>query len=112
LIEAVVTVYHDRDSQWEFPDWVVPIKYPQFLKPLLMQSARTRGKAQHELAGRLGRDIVMTTKSIINKMAIAAALGQRATRTFRLRDFLDGREVLHLAYTPDSSRDWPGSPTP
>lgn len=99
--EAIVTVYLDRDSAWEFHDLVIPIKYPQFLRPLLEQSERTVGMAKHELVGRLGRDIISTSSSVINKMAIAAALWQKAETTFSLRDFLAGRSVLHLAYTPD-----------
>src|SRR4051794_28062407 len=98
---AVVTVFLEKGSAWEFHDLVIPIKYPQFLKPLLVQCATTRGMATHELVGRLGRDITSSASSIINKMAIAAALWQKATGTFSLRGFLSGSEVLHLAYTPD-----------
>ncbi len=98
---AIVTVYHDRRSAWEFHDLIIPIKYPQYLRPLLEQSPFTIGMAQHELVGRLGRDIVTTSSSVTNKMAIAAALWQRAEGNFRLRDFLDSRQVFHFAYTPD-----------
>jgi len=98
---SVVTVFLEKNSAWEFHDLIIPIKYPQFLKPLLEQCATTRGMASHELVGRLGRDITSSASSIINKMAIAAALWQKAPDTFSLRKFLAGREVLHLAYTPD-----------
>lgn len=98
---SVVTVYLERDSAWEFHDLIIPFKYPQFLQPLLLQSPLTMGKAKHELVGKLGRDIVSTASSVMNKMAIAAALWQRAERTFSLREFLDNRSVLHFAYTPD-----------
>ncbi len=101
LTKGIVTVYHDRNSDWQFHDLIIPIKYPQFLKPLLMQSVRTNGLAQTELVGRLGRDIIATTSSVLNRMAIAAALWQRSTETFSLRDFLDQRAVLHFGYTPD-----------
>ncbi len=98
---AVVTVYLEKHCAWEFHDLVIPIKYPQFLKPLLMQCPSTRGMAEHDLVGRLGRDILVTASSILNKMAIAAALWQKADATFSLKQFLDRREVLHFAYTPD-----------
>lgn len=98
---AVVTVYLEKHCKWEFHDLVIPIKYPQFLKPLLMQCAATRGMANHELVGRLGRDIVSSASSVVNRMAIAAALWQKAEGTFSLKQFLDRREVIHFAYTPD-----------
>lgn len=101
ITQGIVTVYHDLGSDWQFHDIIVPIKYPQFLKPLLEQSPRTRGISQHELVGRLGRDIIATSSSVVNRMAIAAALWQRAEDAFSLRDFLDRRGVLHFAYTPD-----------
>lgn len=98
---AVVTVFHEKGAPWEFHDLIIPIKYPQYLKPLLEQCPSTRGMAQHELVGRLGRDITSSASSVVNKMAIAAALWQKAPDTFSLKRFLAGREVLHLAYTPD-----------
>lgn len=101
LTQGIVTVYHDRNSEWQFHDLIIPIKYPQFLKPVLMQSVRTKGLAKNELVGRLGRDIVATTSSVLNRMAIAAALWQRADESFSLREFLDRKEVLHFGYTPD-----------
>jgi hypothetical protein len=98
---GVVTVFLDRKSAWQFHDLVIPIKYPQYLKPLLEQSERTRGLAGHDLVGRLGRDITASASATINKMAIAAALWQRAEGTFSLKRFLEERQVLHFAYTPD-----------
>ncbi|GIW88297.1 MAG: hypothetical protein KatS3mg108_2621 [Isosphaeraceae bacterium] len=100
VTEGVVDVFLEKGSAWEFHDLIIPIKYPQFLKPLLEQGITTRGLARHELVGRLGRDIISTASSITNSMAIAAALWQRAEATFSLRDFLDARQVLHFAYTP------------
>jgi hypothetical protein len=97
---AVVSVYLEKGSEWEFHDLVIPLKYPQYLRPLLSQSPTTRGLAKHELVGRLGRDIVSSASSVMNKMAIAAALWRKADGTFSLREFLDGRAVIHFAYTP------------
>jgi len=101
VAKAVVTVYQERGSAWEFHDLIMPFRYPQFLAHLLAQSPMTKGMAEHELVGRLGRDIISTASSIMNKMAIAAALWQKAERSFSLRDFLDDRAVMHFAYTPD-----------
>ena len=101
MAKAVVTVYQERGSAWEFHDLIMPFRYPQFLRHLLAQSPMTKGMAEHELVGRLGRDIISTASSIMNKMAIAAALWQKAERSFSLRDFLADRAVLHFAYTPD-----------
>lgn len=101
LTAAIVTVYLDRNANWQFHDLIIPVKYPQFLRPVLKQSARTVGMVKQDLVGRLGRDIVTTTSSVLDKMAIAAALWQRAKATFSLREFLDSRQVLHFAYTPD-----------
>lgn len=98
LVGGLVTVYHERISDWQFHDLVIPIKYPQFLKPVLMQSPRTRGIAKVELVGRLGRDIVSTSSSVVNKMAVAAALWRKAQKTFTLREFLDSRSVAHFAF--------------
>jgi len=102
VTESEVTVYLDRSSEWRFADLIIPIKFPQFLRPLLAQSPRTRGMVDHELVGKLGRDIVATTSSVINRMAVAAALWQRATKTFSLRSFLNRQDaVLHLGFRPD-----------
>jgi hypothetical protein len=98
---GVVTVYHDRGSAWLFHDLVIPIKYPQFLRPLLKQSIRTSGMADSELVGRLGRDLLATTSSVINKMAVAAAYWRNAKKLFTLKDFLNSKSVMHLAYSPD-----------
>ncbi len=102
VTEAIVNVLHDRHSPWEFHDLVIPIKYPQFLKPLLAQSSRTAGKVKHELVGKLGRDIVTTSSSVINRMATAAAMWRHATKTFSCRAFLNrSASVLHFAMQPD-----------
>lgn len=101
VTEGVVTGFHDRGSDWQFHDLVIPIKFPQFLKPLLMQCERTRGLVKHDLVGRLGRDIVSTCSATINKMAVAAAMWQRATTRFSLTEFLTQRAVLHFGFAPD-----------
>lgn len=97
----VVNVYHDRRSPWEFHDLVIPIRYPQFLKPLFLQSPRTRGQARSEIVGRLGRDIKSTSSSVLNRMATAAALWRNAKRKFSIKEFLESRSVMHFAFTPD-----------
>lgn len=99
--EGLVSVYHFLGSRWEFCDIVIPLKYPQFLRPVLRQCPQTRGMVKHDLVGRLGRDIVATSSSVVNKMATAAAMWRRAKRKFSLKDFLESRSVLHFAFTPD-----------
>jgi hypothetical protein len=98
---ALVRVFHDRGADWELHDLVIPFQYPPFLKPFLQQSPRTRGMVQHELVGRLGRDIVATASATMNRLAIAAALWRKAPESFSLSEFLNRREVLHFSYTPD-----------
>jgi len=97
---AVVSVYLHRGSAWDVRDLVVPLKYPQFLKPLLAQCPRTRGMVKHDLVGRLGRDIVATSSATITRLATAAALWAKATRKSSLRTFLGERAVAHFAFTP------------
>ncbi len=97
---APVSVFLHRSSDWGIRDFAVPFKYPQFLKPLLMQCPRTRGMVKHDLVGRLGRDIVATSSATINQLATAAALWSKAKRKYSLRTFLDERAVVHFAFTP------------
>lgn len=101
VTQGLVSVYLDRHSDWRFEDLVIPIKYPQFLRPVLMQCDRTRGLAKHDLVGRLGRDIITTCSATINKLALAAALWQRATTRYSMTQFLRERAVLHFAFSPD-----------
>lgn len=100
LSEAVVSVFLHRGSDWELRDLVVPIKYPQYLKPLLGQSPYTRAMTEHELAGRLGRDTIATCSATVNRLATAAAMWAAADRKVSLEEFLDGRSVAHFAFTP------------
>ncbi len=98
---AVINVYHDKGSDWQFHDLVIPIRFPQFLRAILKQSVRTRGMAESELVGRLGRDLLATTSSVINKMAVAAAYWRHAKKRFTLKEFLNSKSVMHLAYSPE-----------
>ena len=100
LFGDIVRVFIDRGSDWEFADVIVPLYYPQFLKPLLAQSGRTRHNVSNRLVGKLGRDITATASSVIRNMAIAAALWKKAPYSFSLEDFLDSRSVMHLSYSP------------
>lgn len=100
LFGDIVRVFIDRGSDWEFADAIIPLYYPQFLKPLLAQSGRTRHNVSNRLVGKLGRDITATASSVIRNMAIAAALWKKAPCSFTLEDFLNSRSVMHLAYSP------------
>lgn len=101
LTKSLVEVFHYRGSAWEFCDIIIPIKYPQFLRPVLKQSPLTIGKVRHELVGKLGRDIIATASSVVNRMAVAAALWRKAKRRFSLADFLESRDVVHFSFTPE-----------
>ena len=102
VAQAIVTLYLFLGAKWEFWDLVIPIKYPQFLKPILRQCPLTKGTVKHDLVGRLGRDIVTTCSSVINRMATAAAQWQHARYAFSLTEFLDNpNRVMHFAFTPE-----------
>lgn len=96
----IIRVFIDRGSDWQFADAIIPLYYPQFLKPLLAQSPRTRHNVSNRLVGKLGRDITATASSVIRNMAVAAALWKKATYSFTIKDFLDIRAVMHLSYSP------------
>lgn len=98
---ATIHVHHDKGAKFLLHDVVIPIKFSPLLKPFLQQSVRAKGLAESELAGRLGRDLLSTTSSVINKLAVAAAMWRHAKRFFSLKDFLNSRSVMHFAYAPD-----------
>jgi hypothetical protein len=100
LFGDIIRVFMDRGSDWEFSDAIVPLYYPQFLKPLLAQSHRTAHNVTNRLVGKLGRDITATASSVIRNMAVAAALWKQAKYTFTIKDFLESRSVLHFSYRP------------
>lgn len=100
LFGDVIRVFVDNGSDWRFADAVIPLYYPQYLKPLLAQSGRTRHNITNRLVGKLGRDITITASSVIRNMAVAAALWEKAPYTFTIDDFLRSRSVLHFSYSP------------
>lgn len=108
ISEGTVQLFHDRKSDWTFPDLVRAIRYPQFLVPMLSQSPRTRHLAMHDLVGRLGQSVISTSSSVINQMTAAAAMWSKAKKKFSLRDYLNSRSVLHFAFTPDLANSLAG----
>jgi hypothetical protein len=101
LLFMLVTVFIRRaKGRWRFADLVVPFRWPEFLAPVLAQTADTRASAAYEIAGKMGKGIVASASAELNELCIVAAYSQRATRTFTFREMMRRSAYMHVCYDP------------
>jgi hypothetical protein len=102
VVQHLMTVFAERAGpRWRLADVVRALWYPEFLAPILAQSASTRGSAAHEITGKMGKGITATASAELNQLGMVAAFSDSCGKGFTFREQFDRSVFMHLAFDPN-----------